>query len=451
MLKNGLAIVLGIALTSGVLRAAEPGDAPPNIVFVLADDLGWADVAMHGGNAPTPHLDQLARDSVELTQHYVAPVCSPTRCGFMTGRYWSRFGINSPHARRALPWDTTTLPKALKTVGYDTCLSGKWHLGSKPAWGPSHFGFDHSYGSLGGGVGPWDHRYKRGPYTRTWHRNDVLIDERGHVTDLIADEAIDWLKSRGSAPFFLYVPFSAIHLPIKEPQEFVDAVPESIVGDVPRQYAASIMHLDDALGKIIAALEKTGQRENTLLIFTSDNGGSTAENNDTKYPPDDYPSGKLPGNNSPLRGIKGQLYEGGIRVPTIVSWPGKLSPGRVDTPVHISDWMPTLCNLAGYHPSSGDDLRWDGVNVWPWIQGREPATPRTLYWVGPRGRSKAIRHGDWKWITGRSVSKNGELFDLAQDPYEKQDVAAEHPQRVQQLQKRLAEVSAADDDRTVDK
>ncbi len=270
----------------------------------MADDLGWADVAFHGGNTPTPHLDRMARAGLELSQHYVAPVCSPTRTGLMTGRCWSRFGVTTPQNELALPPDTVTVARALKSVGYATCLTGKWHLGSLPQWGPNHFGFDHSYGSLAGGVSPWNHRYKKGPFTYTWHRNEQLLEESGHVTDLICNEAVQWIESRGDEPFFLYVPFTAVHLPVKEPEQWVRRVPAGIEGDVPRHYAACVMHLDDAVGQIIAALEKRGRRENTLLVFTSDNGGSTAENNDLKYPDDNCPNGKLPGNNLPLRGAK---------------------------------------------------------------------------------------------------------------------------------------------------
>ena len=183
----------GILATTSLLTVALCGacfaetTAPPNIVFIMADDLGWADVAFHGGNTPTPHLDRLAEEGLELTQHYVAPVCSPTRTGLLTGRCWSRFGITTPTNELALPPDTVTLPRALQSVGYDTCLVGKWHLGSLPKWGPNHFGFDHSYGSLAGGISPWNHFYKKGPYSVTWHRNETLIEETGPCHGL-ADE-----------------------------------------------------------------------------------------------------------------------------------------------------------------------------------------------------------------------------------------------------------------------
>jgi arylsulfatase A-like enzyme len=402
-------------------------------------------VAFHGGNTPTPHLDRLAREGLELTQHYVAPVCSPTRAGLLTGRCWSRFGVTSPQNERALPWDTVTLPKALGSVGYESCLTGKWHLGSKPEWGPLHFGFDHAYGSLAGGVGPWNHRYKQGPYSVTWHRNEELIEETGHVTDLITDEAVRWLQSRKSAPFFLYVPFTAVHLPVKEPDEYLKRVPQGIQGEVPRHYAACIIHLDDMVGRIVEALEKSGHRQNTLLVFTSDNGGSTAENNDTKYPLDIYPQGRLPGNNTPLRGQKGQLYEGGIRVPGIVHWPGRIQPGKLDTPLHITDWMPTFCGLAGYQASA--DLKWDGADLGPLLKGEGPLAARPLYWAAPGFRSRALRLGDWKLLVqGDGAARKIELYNLAQDPRETTNLAAREPAKVEELLTSLQQVAARDRD-----
>ena len=437
-------LALAILGPSFSLRAADP--ARPNIVFIMADDLGWADVAFNGGNAPTPNLDKLAREGVQLTQHYSAPVCSPTRTGLLSGRCWSRFGITNPDNRRAFAWDTITLPRALKSVGYATCLTGKWHLGSLPEQGPNKFGFDHSYGSLAGGVGPWDHHYKEGQFVRTWHRDCVLIEEKGHVTDLIAQEAIAWMKQQPKgSPYFLYVPFTAVHLPVKEPGEWVARVPKAITGEVPRHYAASIMHLDDAVGRIIAALDESGQRGRTLLIFTSDNGGSWAENAGQAYPKDGYPEGAIPANNIPWRGEKGQLYDGGIHVPTVVSWPGVLAAGKVSAPCQVIDWMPTFCALAGYKPEK--DLKWDGMNLWPVIMGRAPAPTRTVYWVGPGWNARAIREGDWKLIaSGKAPREKFELFNLADDPYEKKDLAGSMPERVAKLNERMAAVAKADRD-----
>lgn len=443
--RNTAALLMVLLALAFPARGAEP---KPDIVFIMADDLGWADVAFHGGNAPTPHLDRLAREGLELSQHYVAPVCSPTRTGLLTGRCWSRFNVTNPQNERALPRNTVTLPRALKNAGYDTGLTGKWHLGSRPDQGPNHYGFDHSYGSLAGGVSPWNHRYKQGAFTQTWHRNERLLEETGHVTDLIAAEAVQWIESRGDKPFFLYVPFTAVHLPVKEPEEWVRRVPESIKGDVPRHYAASIMHLDDAVGRIIAALEKKGRRRNTLLVFTSDNGGSTVENNDLKYPDDNCPNGKLTGNNKPWRGQKGDLYEGGTRVPTIVSWPARAKPGRVDQPVQIIDWMPTFCALSGFQPER--DLLWDGINLAPLLTDHATLPERALYSVAPGWRARSLRAGDWKLIVhGEKSSPRIELFQLSSDPGESKNLADREPDRVRELLHRMNEVAKRDRDAAV--
>jgi arylsulfatase A-like enzyme len=439
---HALLIMGGIFAAAVTIHAEE---AKPNIVFIMADDLGWADVAFHGGNAPTPNLDRLAREGLELAQCYSAPVCSPTRTALMTGRCWSRFGVTSPQNQRALPWDTVTLPRALKSVGYETCLTGKWHLGSLPEQGPNHFGFDHSYGSLAGGVSPWNHRYKKGEFSQTWHRDEKLIEETGHVTDLIAAEAVRWLEGRGSAPFFLYVPFTAVHLPLKEPEEWVARVPAAVKGEVARHYAASVMHMDDAVGKIIAALEKKGVRDRTLLVFTSDNGGSWVENNDLQYPDDNCPNGKLPGNNLPWRGQKGNLYEGGTREPTVVSWPGHVKPGKVETPVQIIDWMPTFAAIAGY--KADHDLKWDGIDITRVLTQHGALPDRALYAVAPGWRGRSVRLGNWKLIVnGEGKKRSVELYDLAADPAESKNVAEQQPERVAQLSKVMDEISARDRD-----
>ncbi len=436
--------ILFFALVAFAAQAVEP----PNIVFIIADDLGWADVAFHGGNAPTPNLERLMADGVELTQHYVYPVCSPTRAALLSGRYATRFGVTSPQNERAYPWNTVTLASALKSVGYDTAICGKWHLGSKLEWGPQKFGFDHGYGSLAGGVGPWDHQYKKGEFMTTWYRDAQLIEEKGHVTDLITREAVQWIESRTGKPFFLYVPFTAVHLPVKEPDEWVARVPVGVTGDLARHYAACIMHMDDSVGRIAAALEKAGRSSNTLLIFASDNGGSWAVNEGQAYPADGYPAGKLPANNSPLRDQKGSVYEGGIRVPCIARWPGKLKPGKFAGVIHIADWMPTFCAIAGYQPPR--DLKWDGINLWPQLTGAEPPKPRAFYVAGPGFHARAVRDGDWKLVVDEGLKKDPtgktELFNIANDPNETTDLAAKEPQRVEALRLRLAELSKADRD-----
>ena len=424
----------------------------PNIVFLLADDLGWADVDFHDGNVPTPHLRQLLEEGVELRQHYVAPVCSPTRAGFMTGRYWSRFGVTTPTNNLALPFHTVTVSRALREAGYATCLTGKWHLGSKSEWGPNHFGFEHSYGSMAGGVTPWSHFYKKGPFSKTWHRNEKLVTEAGYVTDLITQEAVQWIgEQKDDQPFFLYVPFTAVHLPIREPNSWLQRVPKKITGEVPRNYAACILHLDDAVGRIVAAVEEAGKKKHTLFVFTSDNGGSTSENNDLSYPNvnDNCPNGMLPGNNRPLRGKKGSLYEGGTRVPTLVCWPGTIPAGTAsETPVHIVDWMPTFCALAEYKTNT-KKLNWDGTNIWPVITGEGSFPERSLYSAGTRFRSRALREGDWKLISFTSEEGSearDELFHLAQDPNEQNNLAGLRVDKLAEMRKKLKAAAANDCD-----
>jgi arylsulfatase A-like enzyme len=417
----------------------------PNVLLIVADDLGWGDVGYHGSPLRTPNIDKLARTGAELHQHYVSPVCSPTRCALLSGRYWSRFGVNSPQATQAMPFGTVTLASALKARGYETCITGKWHLGSLPEWGPRKFGFDRSYGALGGGTGPWDHRYKRGPYTRNWHRNDTYVDEEGHVTDLIAREAVGFIETRRTAPFFLYVPFTAVHHPIDEPKEWLEA--NRHVEERRRQYAACVNHMDDAIGRLIAALEKTGVRRNTVVIFTSDNGAMGGPASDLQQYPGEYQNGELLGDNKPLRGHKVQVYEGGIRVPAFVNWPGRIPARRVDTPIAAVDWLPTLSKLAGFQPAR--DVKWDGRDVWPLLAGEAQPSPRDLYWEGPGGRSFAVRSGDWKLVVHVASQANeprAELFNLRDDPYEKRDRAAGERETVERLNQLLARHRSLDDD-----
>jgi arylsulfatase A-like enzyme len=431
------------------LTAAElaPPAAQPNILIFLADDLGWRDVPWHGSEYAMPHLDALAKESVKLEAHYVHPMCSPTRAALLSGRYASRFGCTGAQNERVFPFDTVTLASALKSVGYETALTGKWHLGSLPEWGPKKFGFDHAYGSLAGGVGPYDHHYKKGPYTETWHRNGASVSEEGHVTDLIAREAIAFLEKKRSAPFFLYVPFTAVHIPIDEPQAWLDKNSQlSDPGD--RLHAATASHMDGAIGQVLTALEKSGHRDDTLVLFFSDNGGhGPTQNNDTQYP-GKYPDAIVGRDNKPLRGKKTELYEGGIRSSTIVRYPGMLRPQTVDAPVHAADWMPTLTKLAGYRPAQ--DLKWDGTDIWPTLAGTSPATKdRTLYWLGVRNRAQALRRGRWKLHV--LAGKPAELFDLAADPSEENDLAGKHPDIVADLTRRMAEAAARDgESRVVD-
>lgn len=436
---------LSLSLVS-LLAFAAPAFAAekPNIVLIMADDLGYGDVGWHGGPYRTPHLDKLAKQSVRLEQHYSLPVCSPTRSSLLSGRFNSRFGCTNPTNARVFPWDTVSLASALKSVGYETALVGKWHLGSKPEEGPQKYGFDHSYGSLAGGVTSNTHVYKTGEFAKTWHRNGKLIEEEGHVTDLLTKEAVQFIEKKRTAPFFLYVPYTAVHLPIDEPKEWLDLYGAERDLAV-KQYGACVSHLDQGVGKILGALDRAGVRKNTIVVFLSDNGGSTGTQNfDPKYA-GKHPEFNIPAINKPLRGKKGTVYEGGIRVPALVSWPDQLKPRDENSPIHVADWFPTFAALAGYSPKA--DLKWDGADRWPVLTGQAKPESRVLYWLGPGANSLALRKGDLVLI--RHKNKPDELYDLAADPGQKTDLAGKRPADVKQLDALLKKVSALDNDAKV--
>lgn len=427
------------------LRAAEP-PAKPNILLLVADDLGWGDVGWHGGKFKTPHLDKLAREGVELDRHYAQPVCSPTRTALLSGRWTSRFGphVLAPTNLRAFPPGTTTLASALKQCGYATFLAGKWHLGSKLEWGPQHYGFDHSVGPLAGAVDPWEHTYRKGEFMKTWQRDGQFVEDKGNATEILAAQAAQWIRTQ-RGPWFIYVPFLAVHIPIDTPEEYQRLYADvTFAGDAARtesfrRYGAFVSQLDAKVGQLIAALEETGQRRNTLVIFTSDNGGTPALANG--YAGNTPPLKVAVSSNLPLRGHKDQLYEGGVRVPAFVNWPGVLAPRQVSAPLHVADWMPTVTRLAGWQRPS--EAKFDGRDIWPVLTGAEakPAA-RTVYI--PHGSGAAVYHGDWKLIARKNPNAKPELFNLAKDPYETTNLAADEPERLKELQAILTELRQDD-------
>lgn len=445
----------GGARASAADASASDTSAPrPNILFILADDLGWNDVSYHGSPMDTPHIDRLAKEGVELDRHYVYPMCTPTRVAFLTGHYPSRYGNRSPSNQRVLPWNTTTLASALQSVGYRTHLAGKWHLGSAPDWSPNYFGFDETYGSLAGGCGYFRHLYKKGRFSVTWHRNGKLAEEEGHTTDLVQNQVIEWIEqgAKKDAPWFIYVPFTAVHLPIQPKEEWVDYYKDRFKDRSERIYPALTTHMDDAIGQMVNALDRTAQRDNTLVIFLSDNGAIPKGHVDRRYPGNQWAG--VAGSNAPLRGQKGTLYEGGIRTPSLAFWPGKLAPRKLDTPLHITDWMPTLTRLAGYTPKT--DQLWDGQDIWATLVGGSsspPAAgspaggppPRTMYWKFTKGRH-ALRHGDLKLVV---AGDKREVYDVTQDPSEKNDLLTSLPPQeaalvLHDLSGRLKEVRKRD-------
>jgi arylsulfatase A-like enzyme len=379
-------------------------------------------------------------------------MCSPTRAALLTGRYASRFGVTAAQNQRALPWKTVTLAAALHAAGYDTAITGKWHLGSKPEEGPQKFGFAHGYGLLAGGCTPFTHQYKEGEFSETWHRNGKLITEEGHVTDLIAREAVQWIEQRGAKPFFLYVAFNAIHVPMQEPDEWLERNTH-LADPGQRLRAACASHMDDAIGRVLAVLDSKKLRDNTLVLFLSDNGAHALSANQGGPYPGDYGQMKVGNDNLPWRGHKSGVYEGGIRTPGLAVWPGKIKPGVTHTPLHAVDWMPTLCALAGAKPAG--DLKWDGIDIWPVLSEPDRTwPPRTLYSAAPGFRARAIRYGDWKLVVSAGQTKKGavaptsaeELFNLASDPAETKNLAAEKPELLAEMKQRLAEISALDND-----
>ena len=438
------AVMCAVALACGAAAHAAEEAPKPNILLIVADDLGWGDVGWHGSSLKTPNLDRLAKEGVTLDRHYVQPVCSPTRTALLSGRWTSRFGphVLNPTNLRAYPPGTVTLASALKQCGYATYLSGKWHLGSRTEWAPNHYGFDHSYGSLAGAVDPWAHTYREGEYKKTWHRDGVLIDEEGNATELVAKQACEWIRS-GRGPWFIYVPFQAVHIPIDAPEKYKalyadrDCGGNADLADAYRRYGGFVSQMDAKVGEFVAALEETSQRSGTLIVFTSDNGGTPALAN--AYAGQTPPLKVAVSSNLPLRGQKAQLYEGGIRVPAFANWPGRLSPRVLAAPLHAADWTPTLTRLAGWKPEAAPAF--DGLDIWPLLTGSVSApAPRTVYI--PVSNGAAVLRGEWKLIERHK--KAPELYRITADPYETRNLAASEPERVRELQALLAELRRGD-------
>ncbi len=415
---------------SPVSGFAKKSTDKPNIVFILADDLGFKDVGYHGGKIKTPNIDKLASEGVRLEQFYVQPVCSPTRAGLMTGRYPMRYGLQvgvvRPWAQYGLALEERTLAQALKEAGYTTAICGKWHLGHLDSrYLPTARGFDHQYGHYNGALNYFTHIRDK---ALDWHRDDEPLCEEGYTTDLLADESVRLIERHDvSRPLFLYVPFNAVHSPFQAPESYIDMY-RHIKAKNRRIYAGMVTCMDDAIGRIISALDKRGMKRNTLIIFCSDNGGV----------------GNV-ADNGLLRGQKGQLYEGGVRVPATATWPGVLKAGTViQEPLHIVDMYPTLIKLAGGNLKQ--TLPLDGKDVWPTIAGGKPS-PHEDILLNVTPANGAIRCGDWKLVhnggigansTGEKAGQNVfELFNLAEDPYEKNDLSEKNPQKLQQLKSRL--------------
>lgn len=434
LMKRTLSLILGFGLLCTVADAA---DAKPNILYIVADDLGWKDVGFHGcTDIQTPNLDKLAASGARLEQFYVQPFCTPSRAALMTGRYPLRYGLQTvvipSKGTYGLATDERTLPETLKEAGYRTEMIGKWHLGhaDRKYW-PRQRGFDYHYGAV---LGEIDYFTRDAHGVLDWQRDNEPVKEPGYVTQLLGADAVKRIAAHDAkTPLFLYLAFTAPHTPYQAPPEYLERY-KGIADETRRAYAGMIACLDEEIGKVIAALEKKGLRENTLIVFHSDNGGTrdarfTGEGNVKTVPCD----------NGPLRGGKSQLYEGGTRVPAFANWPGHIKAGSViNQPIHVVDMLPTLAQLAGASTAKSKPL--DGRDVWGAIaEGKPSGRDEVVYNVDPFGG--AVRQGDWKLVWKSVLPSSLELFNLANDPYEKTNLAEQQPEKVKALQARIEQLS----------
>ncbi len=415
-----------------IFSSAVHGVERPNIVFILCDDLGWTDVGWHGSEIKTPHLDKLADGGAKLEQFYVLPVCSPTRAALLTGRYPIRHGLQSgvvrPFAQYGLPLEERTLPQALKSAGYTTHICGKWHIGHfQPEYLPTRRGFDTQYGHYNGALDYVSHNRDGG---HDWHRNDKENRDEGYSTILLGNEAVRVVsEAPASTPFFLYLPFNAPHGPLQAPAEYVQRY-QHIPKKDRRTYAAMVTCLDEQVGRVVAAIEKRGLAQQTMILFSSDNGGPLSGG----------------ATNGKLRAQKGTLYEGGTRVCAFAHWPAKIKAGTViKEPLHMVDWFPTLVKLTG--ASAAQETKLDGKDIWPVITEGKPS-PHEEILINAMPTSGAIRMGPWKLVQNGHITANDisgkkpatsklELFNVIEDPNEQKNLAEQHPERVQQLLQRL--------------
>jgi arylsulfatase A-like enzyme len=415
-------VVVALALFSQAQSCFAAGAARPNVLVIVSDDQGYADAGFQGGtDVPTPHLDRLAKSGVRCTSGYVThPFCSPTRAALLTGRYQARFGHeNNPvydplDEKEGLPLTERLLAQFLKDAGYKTGWIGKWHLGSSPAHTPWRRGFDHCFGFIGGGhrFAGWQPNERQ--YTLPLTRQGVAVTNvPPHLTTAFGDEAAVFIRAGREKPWFLYLAFNAPHTPHEPTAESLQEFAH-ITNPQRRRYLAQVSLLDDAVGRVTAALAESGQERRTLVFFFSDNGG---------------PANSGAGN-GPLRGHKGSVYEGGVRVPFLVNWPGTLPAGSVfDAPVSSLDVFATALAVAGVPMPGG--RKYDGVNLIPHLTGTEKTVPhQRLFWRSSK-QGHAMREGNWKLV--RLPDKPAELYDLGSDLRESNNLAAEKPELAAKL------------------
>jgi arylsulfatase A-like enzyme len=427
----------------------------PNIVVILADDLGWNDLGYQGSEIRTPRLDALAAAGVRLDRFYAQPMCSPTRASMLTGNSAARLGITralSKLVETGLPLDQQILPQYLKDMGYQTSLVGKWHLGFRQReYLPTSRGFDSFYGHLTGGIGYWDHVHGGG---YDWARNDEVLREEGYATHLMANEAVRVIKGRNpDEPLFLYAAFSAPHLPNEAPEETIASYAD-IENPHRRVHAAMVTELDTGIGKIVDALEEQGMLDNTLIWFMSDNGGlnpsaappaalsfvSTLDGwfGDTEIPwrfLEFVRVNSLQGgsDNQPLRSGKGTVYEGGVRVPSFLYWRGELEPQTVGEMITVQDVLPSILTML---QSDARNREFDGINRWQVLQDGQPGEVRDYVAVTLGG--EALIQYPWKLI--QFGPDEVELYNVEADPSEQNNLAevTEHGTRRDEMIAALA-------------
>ncbi len=411
-----------LALGSRISSGANP---PPNILFIMADDMGYADVSCYGRrDFQTPNIDRLAAGGTKFTQAYSnSSVCSATRAALMTGRYQYRLpvGLEEPLGSRdvGLPPEHPTLPSLLKKAGYGTTLIGKWHLGNLPNFGPLKSGYDHFWGIRGGAVDYFTHKFgtsEKDPVD-LWD-DDERIQAEGYLTDLLGDQAVKAVASYAKAknPFFISLHFTAPHWPWEGPGDEAESRRISSIyhldGGSQKTYASMVQRMDMQIGRVLRALETSGFANNTIVVFTSDNGGERFS--DTW----------------PFTGKKTELLEGGLRVPAVIRWPGRVPAGRTTDQVTITmDWMPTLLEMAGLRPDP--DYPPNGISLCPVLVRNEAPVPRKLFWRYRYNGQRAVREGDMKYL---KIGKNTFLFNVVEDPLERANLKERLPDVYRRLE-----------------
>jgi arylsulfatase A-like enzyme len=420
---RALMAMLAIAVAGG-LQAAER----PHLVYILADDLGWHDVGFHGSAIRTPNLDRLAAAGAVLNAFYAQPFSSQTRAALLTGRYPLRYGLQTlsilPSSQSGLPEEERTLAQALKESGYRTAFVGNWLLGhARPEYWPTRRGFDGFYGSLSGAVEPALRKTARAD----WRRDDRPVKEDGNVTALLSREAVRIVARHDpGVPLLLVLAFNTPAQYHGLPRALLDSY-RDVGDDTRRSYAAAVTALDTAIGEIVAALDKRGMLQDTLIVFHSDNGGALP----TRFATGDRDVERAAADNGVFREGRGSLYEGGVRVVALASWPGRIKPRTIVTePLHVTDMYPTLLNLAGASAEQRQKL--DGFDIWPVIADGQ-RTPRREMLLNVEDFAGALRAGEWKLIVHSALPGKVELYDIANDPEEADNKAKAYPDRAREL------------------